>query len=93
MILRDVQTNGVTDEELAVAKSKIASRLVRRSERPMGRMGAIASAWINNREFDDIDAELARYEAVTPGTIRELLARFPVNDPTVVAYGPLASIG
>ncbi len=93
MILRDVQTNGVTDEELAVAKSKIASRLVRRSERPMGRMGAIASAWINNREYDDIDAELARYEAVTPGTIREMLARFPIAEPTVVAYGPLASIG
>ena len=92
-ILRDVQADGVTDEEVAVAKGKIASRLVRRSERPMGRMGAIAGAWINNREFDDTDRELARYEAVTPATIREMLARFPVNDPTVVEYGPLASIG
>ena len=92
MILRDVQTNGVTAEELSVAKSKIASRLVRRSERPMGRMGAIASAWINNREYYDIDVELGRYEAVTQGTIRELLTRFPIHEPTVVAYGPLTSL-
>ncbi len=91
-ILRDVQKNGVTAEEVTVAKSKIASRLVRRSERPMGRMGAIASAWINNREFDDIDTELARYEAVTVAGIRDLLARFPIDTPTVVAYGPLAKV-
>lgn len=92
-ILADVQANGVKPEEVAVAKSKIASRLVRRNERPMGRMGGIASAWINNREYDDIDTELGRYEAVTATSIRELLDRHPVDAPTVVAYGPLASIG
>lgn len=91
-ILRDVQKNGVTADEVAVAKSKIASRLVRRSERPMGRMGAIASAWINNREFDDTDTELNRYEAVTPAGIRDLLVRFPIDAPTVVAYGPLEAV-
>jgi predicted Zn-dependent peptidase len=91
-ILGDVQSGGVTAEEVAVAKSKIASRLVRRNERPMGRMGAIASAWINNREYDDIDTELSRYEAVTADSIRQVLDRFPIDVPTVVAYGPLASV-
>lgn len=91
-ILSDVQDKGITAEELEIAKSKIASRLVRRNERPMGRMGAIASAWINNREYDDLDEELARYEAVTEQSIRELLNRFPIDQPTVVAYGPLTAI-
>src|SRR5262249_16935606 len=39
-VLRDVQKNGITEEELAQAKSKIGSRVVRGSERPMGRMQA-----------------------------------------------------
>ena len=91
-ILKQVQSGGVSAEEVSVAKSKIASRLVRRNERPMGRMGAIASAWINNREYDDIDAELGRYEAVTVATIRDVLDRFPIDRPTIVSYGPLASV-
>ncbi len=91
-ILGEVQSKGVTAEELAVAKSKIASRLVRRNERPMGRMGAVAAAWMNNREYDDIDTELGRYEAVTIHSIRNLLERFPIDRPTVVSYGPLASV-
>src|SRR5262249_42960721 len=37
-ILRDVQRKGITAEELNQAKSKIGSRVVRGSERPMGRM-------------------------------------------------------
>jgi predicted Zn-dependent peptidase len=91
-ILKQIQREGVTPEEVAIAKSKIASRLVRRNERPMGRMGAVAAAWINNREPDDIDTELARYEAVTATTIREVLDRFPIDRPTVVGYGPIGSL-
>ncbi len=91
-ILADIQAKGVTEEEVSIAKSKIASRLVRRSERPMGRMGAIASAWINNQEYDDIDTELGRYEAVSTTSIRELLSNFPIVNPTVIAYGPLPQI-
>jgi predicted Zn-dependent peptidase len=87
-ILSDVQKNGLTEAEIAIAKTKIASRMVRRSERPMGRMGAIASAWINNQEYDDIDKELGRYEAVTGAKVRDLLAKFPIHEPTIIHYGP-----
>src|SRR5262245_3621045 len=39
-ILSEVQRDGITQDELKLAKSKIASRVVRGSERPMGRMQA-----------------------------------------------------
>ena len=50
-VLADVQRDGITAEELRQAKSKIASRVVRGSERPMGRMQAIASAWTYSGEY------------------------------------------
>ena len=40
-ILRDAQRDGITEDELNQAKSKIASRVVRGSERPMGRVRAV----------------------------------------------------
>lgn len=92
-ILDDVQTNGVTADELAQAKNKIASRIVRGNERPMGRMRSIAGAWIYNREYADVDTELARFDAVTLDGVRDYLAEYPLNAPTVVGYGPLAGAG
>ena len=41
----EVQKDGITEEELQQAKSKILSRVVRGSERPHGRMHALGMAW------------------------------------------------
>jgi len=87
-VLAEVQKNSITADELDQAKSKISSRIVRHSERPMGRMRSIASAWIYNGEYHDIDVELNRFESVSLEDIRKVLERFPLTDTTVVAYGP-----
>ena len=86
-ILGDVQREGISADELKLAKSKIASRVVRGSERPMGRMQAIAAAWTYTGEYRDVDTELANYDAVTLGQIREYLDKYPINRSTVVALG------
>jgi predicted Zn-dependent peptidase len=91
-LLDDVQRGGITAEELAQAKNKITSRVVRHSERPMGRMRAIASSWIYCNEYSDVDRELARFDAVSLDTLREYLDRYPINQTTVVGYGPLAEL-
>ena len=88
-ILADVQANGITADELTQAKNKIASRIVRGNERPMGRMRSIAGAWIYNREYADVDTELARFDAVTLEGVRSYLDEYPLDNPTVVGYGPL----
>ena len=87
-VLANVQKNGLTAEELKLAKSKITSRWVRGSERPMGRMNAIASMWAYTGEYRDVDTELANYDAVTLDDVRAYLDKYPVDRLTTVAFGP-----
>ena len=92
-VLGDVQAKNISAEELTQAKNKIASRVVRYSERPSGRMRALAGSWLYNSEFSDPDVELARYDAVSLGSIREYLEQYPIDALTVVGYGPLGTLG
>ena len=91
-VLSDVQRAGITADELTQAKNKIASRVVRGGERPMGRMQAIASAWTYTGEYRDVDTELANFDAVTLADIRACLERYPLDKPTVIAFGPAATL-
>jgi predicted Zn-dependent peptidase len=88
-VLKAVQQQGITDAELQQAKSKILSRVVRGSERPMGRMQAIAAAWSYTGEYRDVDTELANFEAVGLADVRAYMDAYPVDRDTVVAFGPL----
>src|SRR5262245_34224082 len=91
-VLTTVQKDGITDQELHQAKSKILSRVVRGSERPMGRMQAIAAAWTYTGEYRDVATELANFDAVTQADIRNYLNKYPVDRSTVVTFGPLKEL-
>jgi predicted Zn-dependent peptidase len=91
-VLRQVQEKGVTEEELNQAKSKIASRLVRASERPARRMNSVGMSWTYLRKYRSLDDELTDFERVTPQSIREVLDRYPLEAVTTLAYGPLSSL-
>src|SRR5581483_5528606 len=88
-ILADVQKNGITAAELQQAKSKIGSRVVRGSERPMGRMQAIGAAWTYLGKYRSVDDELQAFDAVTLAAIRAVLDRYPIDRVTTLALGPL----
>jgi predicted Zn-dependent peptidase len=91
-LLADVQKNGITTEELLQAKSKIGSRVVRASERPMGRMQAVGMAWNYLKQYRSVDDELQAFDAVTLDSIREVLNQFPIDRPTTLALGPLQQL-
>ena len=91
-VLKKVQKDGITDAELHQAKSKILSRVVRGSERPMGRMQAIAAAWTYTGEYRDVDTELANFDAVSQKEIRAYLDAYPIDQQTVIAFGPLKEL-
>jgi predicted Zn-dependent peptidase len=91
-ILREVQREGVSEEELAVAKSKILSRVVRGSERPMGRMQAVGMGWTYLKTYRSVDEELASFDAVSLQDVRNVLDRYPFDQMTVLALGPLAGL-
>jgi predicted Zn-dependent peptidase len=91
-VLGDVQQKGITEEELRQAKSKIGSRVVRGSERPMGRMQAIGMDWTNLHRYHTVDDDLKAFDAVTLDSIREVLDRYPLDRVTTVALGPLKKL-
>src|SRR5207253_7395843 len=91
-VLREVQRKGITDEELQQAKSKIGSRVVRSSERPMGRMQAIGMAWTYLHQYRTVDDEMKAFDAVTVRDIGEVLERYPLDQVTTLALGPLEKI-
>ena len=91
-LLADVQRGGITDAELQQAKSKIGSRVVRASERPMGRMQAVGMAWTYLKQYRSVDDELKAFDAVSLKSIREVLDRYPVDQFTTLALGPLKTL-
>jgi predicted Zn-dependent peptidase len=91
-VLEEVSQEGITEEELQQARSKILSRVVRGSERPKGRMMAIGMGWIYLHTYRSVDDDLQAYEAVTLDAVREVLDRYPPEQVTTLALGPLSTL-
>src|SRR5262249_2966970 len=91
-VLCGVQRDGMTEEELNQARSKVLSRVVRGSERPKGRMMAIGMGWTYQHEYRSVDDDLRAYESVTLAAIRQVLDRYPLDRVTTLALGPLAEL-
>jgi predicted Zn-dependent peptidase len=91
-IYEDVNRNGVTEVELAQAKSKIASRIVLRSERPMGRLSSLGHNWVNRNEYCRVEDDLAVLRNLTLADIRRLIEEYPLAQLTTSTVGPLESL-
>lgn len=91
-VLAEVQSDGITADELAVAKNKLLSRVVRSSERPRSRMQALGMTWTYLHEYRSIDDELRAYDLVTLQDVRALLDQFPLDTLATVALGPLTQL-
>lgn len=91
-VLRTVQADGISEEELHQAKSKILSRVVRGSERPMGRMQAIGMSWTYLGKYRTVGEEIQSFDEVTLKSIRKLLDRYPLDRVTTLALGPLKKL-
>ena len=87
-IYRDVNENGVTEEELEQAKNKVASQIVLRSERPMGRLSSLGGNWVYRHEYRSVADDLATCRKVSLADIRELLNKYPIAQTTTLTLGP-----
>lgn len=87
-----INENGVTADELEQAKNKIATRIVLRGERPMGRLSSLGGNWLVRREYRTIEDDLATVRSVSLTQIKDLLAEFPLRQTTTVGVGPLKSL-
>lgn len=91
-IYDDVNRNGVTEVELEQAKNKIASRVVLRSERPMGRLTSLGSNWIYRQEYRSVEDDLAKLQSLTLDDISRLLEKYPLGAATTATIGPLEAL-
>lgn len=89
---RDVETAGITDEELVQAQNKICSHIVLQSERPTNRLFSIGDNWIQRRSYSSVRESIRKYQAVTQQAIRDVLDQFPLTTHTTVAVGPLREL-
>lgn len=88
----DINRHGVTADELEQAKNKIATRIVLRGERPMGRLSSLGGNWLVRREYRSVDDDLATVRSVSVDDIRQLLKEFPLVQTTTVGVGPLEKL-
>lgn len=82
-IFRDVNEQGVTADEIEEAFNKAASRIVLRSERPMGRLSVVGGEWVYREQYQTIEQEIAAYRAVTINDIKQLLQEYPLQTTTI----------
>lgn len=91
-IYDDVNRNGVTEEELEQAKNKIASQVVLRSERPMGRLSSLGGNWVYRKEYRSVEDDLKTVQSMSTDDIRQLLEAYPLGQTTTTTVGPLTSL-
>ncbi len=87
--LQTIQTEGVTGDELARARRKIASGLVLRAETPMGRLTSVGFDWVYRKRIEPLDTTVDRLLAVGSDEVEALLREHPFDMLTLVGLGPL----
>ncbi len=91
-VYREAEADGITEAELAQAKSKVRSRIVLSSERPRGRLFAVGIDWVYRREHRPVEEDLDIVAALTAADLRAVLAKYPLTNPTTVTIGPLTEL-
>ncbi len=91
-VFEAVNREGVTVDELEQARNKVLSRVVLRSERPMGRLASLGGNWIYRHEYRSVEDDLQCYRLLLPKDLRELLTQYPLGQTTTVAVGPLTHL-
>jgi predicted Zn-dependent peptidase len=87
-VFDEVNRTAVSVEELEQAKNKVASRIVLRGERPMGRLSALGGNWVYRQEYQSVADDLKIVRGVTQDDIARLLKHFPIHLNTTVGVGP-----
>ena len=87
-----VEQNGVTEDELERAKSKVCSSIVLRAERSASRMFGVGSGWLQRRKYTTVRESVDRYKAVTVADVDAVIEKHPYTINTTVAVGPLADL-
>lgn len=91
-IYRAADSEGVTEEELRLAKNKLKSRIVLSSERPQSRLFNVGGNWLQRREYRSVANDLTVIDSVTIADVRTVLKKYPLSQYSTVTVGPLKKV-
>ncbi len=91
-IFAEVNANGITEEELTQAKNKVSSRIVLRSERPMGRLGSLGSNWPYRGEYRSVEDDRNGGASDCPQEIKYVKHPSAGDNRLTDPVGPLESL-
>lgn len=91
-VYRNAEQDGITEVELAQAKSKTKARLVLAGERSRRRLFAVGGNWVARGKYMTIREELELVDAVTVDDVNRILRDFPLTTSTAVTIGPVSDI-
>jgi len=87
-LLTAVKQEGVTEDELRIAKNKKLSALVIRNELPMGRLVDLGLSWVYLQTYRVIQDEIDAIKAVTVQDIQTLMDEIDPSRFTLYSIGP-----
>ena len=91
-MLRSVQQDGISAEELVQAQNKICSHVVLHSERPTNRLFALGENWLQRHRYQSVREIIESYRSVSREDVADVLEKFPLTVHTTVAVGPLREL-
>lgn len=87
-LYRTAEAEGIRDDELARAKSKVNSRVVLGSERPRGRLFTLGANWLQRCEYRSVRDDLEAVDRLRAEDLQAVLRRYPLSRSTTVVVGP-----
>lgn len=87
-----LMSGGVTQRELDLAKNKVCSHVVLRSERPSSRLFSIGSGWTQRKSFRSVKDTVESYQKVSLADIGKLLEKYDLRKVSTTSVGPLATL-
>lgn len=84
-----VETDGVTPEELNRVKNKFASAIVLAAERPLSRLFAIGSERLTTGEYRSVEDDLKIVDSITLDDVNLVAKKYPFNCCATDIIGPL----
>ncbi|MEM7315662.1 MAG: insulinase family protein, partial [Planctomycetota bacterium] len=87
-IQRDLDTNGITQDELDLVKSKVCSQIVRRAERPSSRLFSVGNNWLQRQAYKSVRETITGYQSVTVDDLMKVLQEHPLSKTMTVSVGP-----
>ena len=91
-LYKDVEQEGITEEELQQAKSKVKARVVLGGERPRNRLFNVGGNWMHRREYRSVKDDLAAIDEIQLDAVHQVLQKHPFSRHTTVAVGPREEI-